>query len=242
MLSAGIEISVQCPKCDGWVPLNGPLLRVHCDKCQTAFELGPRVWFRLLRDVYAELAFNIDDGQGYYAEAKERYDVKVLYGSQRPSCGACNEPLGLAEDALAAYEHECPACGAAAPVTPAPSWFADALAPPRLLVNAEVQEEEAETSEAGEAASETSAPVAFTCPQCGGSLLLDGRDRMITCSFCGVNVYLPDDLWFRLHPARTKARWFVVFGDVEAGRVTPQIQFLRRTSPYIVKMYERPEP
>ena len=98
MLSAGIEISVQCPKCDAAAPLNGPLLRVHCDKCQTAFELGPRFWFRILRDIYAEAGFRLEDGQGYNAEAFERYDVKVLYGRQQPSCGGCNEPLELARD------------------------------------------------------------------------------------------------------------------------------------------------
>lgn len=241
MLGTAIEISVQCPKCDGWVPLNGPLLRVHCDKCQTAFELAPRFWYKVLRDVYAEAAFRLDDGQGYNAAATERYDVKVLYGSQRPSCGACNEPLELARGVAAAYEHECPACGATTPVVPAPAWLADALAPPRLLVNAEVQEEKGEEVAEGEEAPAGSAPVAFTCPQCGGSLLVDGRDRMVACNFCGVNVYLPDDLWFRLHPARKKARWFAVFGDVPAGRVTPQMQLLRQTSPYIVKMYERAE-
>jgi hypothetical protein len=42
VLAAALEISVQYPKCDGSVPLNGPLLRIHCDKCQADFELKPR--------------------------------------------------------------------------------------------------------------------------------------------------------------------------------------------------------
>ncbi len=41
MLAAALEISVQCPKCDAPVPLSGPLLRVHCDKCQADVELKP---------------------------------------------------------------------------------------------------------------------------------------------------------------------------------------------------------
>jgi hypothetical protein len=241
VLAAALEISVQCPKCDAAVPLSGPLLRVHCDKCQTDFELPPRFWFRILRDIYAEAGFRLEDGQGYNAEAFERYEVKLLYGRQRPSCGGCNEPLELARDVTSAYDHACAACGAATPVTPPPKWLERALTPPRVLANAEVQEEKAEAAEEGEAKAETSAPVAFTCPQCGGSLLVDGRDRMITCNYCGVNVYLPDELWFRLHPARKKNRWFVVFGEIRGDRVTSQMQLLRRTSPYIVKMYERAE-
>ncbi|MEE8640113.1 MAG: hypothetical protein V3T41_06860 [bacterium] len=41
MLGAALEISVQCPKCDAGVPLNGPLLRIHCDKCRADFALKP---------------------------------------------------------------------------------------------------------------------------------------------------------------------------------------------------------
>jgi predicted RNA-binding Zn-ribbon protein involved in translation (DUF1610 family) len=239
MLAAGIEISVQCPKCDAAAPLNGPLLRVHCDKCQTDFDLAPRFWYRILRDIYAEAGFRLEDGQGYNAEAAERYQAKVLYGRQRPVCSACGEPLELGREVPSAYGHVCPACGAATPVTTPPGWLAEALTPPRVLVNAEIQEEEGEAAEEGEVETPASAPVAFTCPQCGGSLLVDGRDRTVVCNYCGVNVYLPDDLWFRLHPARKKARWFVVFGDIRGERVTSQMQLLRRTSPYIVKMYQR---
>jgi hypothetical protein len=241
MLAAAFEISVQCPKCDAWVPLPGPLLRLHCDKCQTDFELKRRLWFRLLRDVYAEIGFRLEDGQGYNAEAVERYAVKALYGRQRPVCLGCGEAITPAEDAAAAYDHTCSRCEATTRVTPPPAWLANALTPPRWLLNAEIQEEKGtESSEKeGEKKEAAASPVAFTCPQCAGSLLVDGRDRMIRCNYCGVDVYLPDELWFRLHPARKKRRWFVVYGEIRGDRVPSQMQLLRRTSPYIVKMYER---
>ncbi|MGD8719023.1 MAG: hypothetical protein PVH29_09400 [Candidatus Zixiibacteriota bacterium] len=240
MLCAGLEISVQCPKCDDWVPLNGPWLRIHCDKCQSAFELKPRFWFHLFRDLYAEAGFHLEDGQGYNAEAAERYQARILYGRQRPTCVGCGEPFEPRRDVNAAYMHECPTCRAATAVVLPPAWLADALTPPRVLVNAEVQEETAEGAEGSVPDPATAVdPVAFTCPQCGGSLMVDGRDRLIPCEFCGANVYLPDDLWFRLHPARTKARWFVVFGAITGDRVSSQPSFIRRTSPYIYKMYQR---
>ncbi|UCH79143.1 MAG: hypothetical protein JSU81_04125, partial [Candidatus Coatesbacteria bacterium] len=144
--------------------------------------------------------------------------------------------------AAASYDHTCPRCEATTPVTPPPAWLAEAITPPRWLLNAEIQEEKAEPPpEEGEAVEAAAAPVAFTCPQCAGSLLVDGRDRMIRCTYCGVNVFLPDELWFRLHPARKKRRWFVVYGDIRSRRVPSQMQLLRRTSQYIVKMYERTE-
>jgi len=51
--------------------------------------------------------------------------------------------------------------------------------------------------------------IVFTCPQCGGALKIDGSERMPVCQFCNTNVYLPDDLWLRMHPAKMKVRWYV---------------------------------
>jgi len=56
-----------------------------------------------------------------------------------------------------------------------------------------------------------SEPVAYSCPQCAGSLMIDGTDRLVKCSYCETRVYLPDDLWLRLHPAKKKSRWFIGF-------------------------------
>ena len=39
--------------------------------------------------------------------------------------------------------------------------------------------------------------------------MIDGEDRIVICEYCETNVYLPDDLWLRLHPAKKKNRWFV---------------------------------
>ncbi len=56
-----------------------------------------------------------------------------------------------------------------------------------------------------------SEPVAFSCPQCAGSLMIDGNERLIQCEYCETRVYLPDDLWLQLHPAKKKTRWFIGF-------------------------------
>ena len=54
-----------------------------------------------------------------------------------------------------------------------------------------------------------SKPVTFSCPRCNGSLDVDGKERTITCSYCSSSIYLPDDLWHRLHPVSTVQRWYL---------------------------------
>ncbi len=48
----------------------------------------------------------------------------------------------------------------------------------------------------------SSRPVAFQCPNCADNLTIDGTKRMVDCSFCDTQVYLPDDLWHTLHPVK----------------------------------------
>jgi outer membrane protein assembly factor BamB len=40
---------------------------------------------------------------------------------------------------------------------------------------------------------------------------------MVDCKFCGSQIYLPDDLWFRLHPVKSVERWFMLVGEGEAS-------------------------
>ena len=56
-------------------------------------------------------------------------------------------------------------------------------------------------------------PVLFTCPSCAGNLEIDGSSRMIKCKYCSSEIYLPDDLWFRLHPVKEVERWYAVFDE-----------------------------
>lgn len=52
----------------------------------------------------------------------------------------------------------------------------------------------------------------MTCPQCGAALhLTAGSQRTTSCQFCNVDVFLPDDLWRRLHPVKVVQPWWVRF-------------------------------
>jgi sugar lactone lactonase YvrE len=52
-------------------------------------------------------------------------------------------------------------------------------------------------------------PIVLYCANCKAPLSVDGSSRIVRCQYCSTDVYLPDDLWQRLHPVATVARWYL---------------------------------
>jgi hypothetical protein len=46
--------------------------------------------------------------------------------------------------------------------------------------------------------------------------------RLCPCSFCRADVYLPDDLWRRLHPAKVVQRWYITFRGKTQGQLAQE--------------------
>src|SRR6185437_12497888 len=49
----------------------------------------------------------------------------------------------------------------------------------------------------------------FYCANCKAPLPVDGSNRVVKCQYCATDVYLPDDLWQRMHPVAVVARWYM---------------------------------
>jgi hypothetical protein len=134
--------------------------------------------------------------------------------SPKPACGACGtlvalETLPLGMDGKAS----CGRCSAEVTTYPAPSWLGEELPSLRQIYGAEREV----TSAHGMPAPRTSAArgddaVILSCPNCGGSLRVTGETQRTTpCTYCQTNVFLPDDLWRRLHPVKTVRAWSIAF-------------------------------
>jgi hypothetical protein len=113
------------------------------------------------------------------------------------------------DPAKAPYVHKCPKCDRDMPVVPVPDWVKKGLPPATVVVGGSLQGKE----EKGKGEEAPTEPIAFSCIKCGGALMVDGSERVVPCEFCGVKVYLPDDLWLRLHPAKVKERWRIGFDE-----------------------------
>ncbi len=199
-----IECGVKCPKCDNPVPLNGPWETAHCDHCQADFDVPHEYWIDIFKDILDdEKSGELKTGEGSNSTIWGTFNTTLMYGNQIPYCLNCGTDFPEASFKPDAGPLACSKCGETVETAPPPAWLAELH--PRLLVGGSlsVADEKQPEGESG--------PVVFSCPKCGGALEVDGKDRLVPCQYCNVKVYLPDDLWLRLHPAKSKSRWFVVF-------------------------------
>ena len=212
--SVQVQLLVMCTECGASTPVNGVADSVLCSTCQHPIQLTQHNWLGLLDD-FVE--------QGLLGTEGEIQDTKVLssfgeftiwYGRCRPICPSCDSKLS--EEELQALKEPacCPSCGKPLGVrVPAP-WFGGVCPDPRYLV--------AETLEAPRAEVETDeGALTIFCMSCGGTLEISGDKRAVECQYCQSENFIPDQIWLRLHPAATKAPWYIVANQGPLGTALP---------------------
>jgi DNA-directed RNA polymerase subunit RPC12/RpoP len=205
MLYGALECSIKCPKCDAPVFLNGPWETAHCDRCQADISIPHDYWTDMIGDIVSDVKNEFGEGDGRQSTIFGTFNTTLLYARLQAYCYECKEDFDPDENAAEPYIHTCKKCGHEIPVAPAPKWLKKGCKAVGLVVNADPE------GKAEDKTPPASEPIVFSCLKCGGALEVDGTTRLVPCGFCGVKVYLPDDLWLRLHPAKTKKRWFVGF-------------------------------
>lgn len=219
--------------------LNGPLLKVHCNTCQSEIDLSEDLWGSIVSSVLEDFS-EFAEGEGRNSTIfTGGFQLEILYGRLKPRCPKCKTDF---PEPLVAPETKCPKCDYKATVADAPDWFLNEARKQLKELSdssSEDEDDEAEKKKEPAAASEISSiivvdaelpgmeteadvvlsePIVFNCPKCGGALEIDGKDRVVLCKYCASKVYLPDDLWLRIHPAKTVKRWFAVFtGQLPKG-------------------------
>jgi hypothetical protein len=220
ILSISLTASTRCPKCKQPLHLNGASESVLCDACRTPMATPPAFWKSLLEDTEDE-AVDLQVGERRSSTiilTGRGLTVELEYQRLAPCCGEeCNTPYSPAqiEAALAAPqggELTCSQCRKTARARPAPAWLGTVYEGVRGVID--------------QASSGADVPVdpravRFHCYHCGGNLPLDGGSRAVVCGYCSAHVAVPDEIWLRLHPARTRERWFVLLGGAHVEGALP---------------------
>lgn len=208
-----VTLTVKCEHCSAPVPVNGPTERVHCRSCQRDSTLA---------DLHEHLAL----ASKRMRQLDSSYEIR--YASEaKPKCRQCDQVVNIAE-LLAQPDLRttipCAQCGAGLPAYPAPAWLRAKLpairqvfgGDPELAQDAGLALELEPTPEPK--------PIAMACPQCAGSLLITAADeRVLECRYCSTSVFLPDELWRRLHPAKTMCAWtFTYAGTLQTTKEIAQ--------------------
>jgi Zn finger protein HypA/HybF involved in hydrogenase expression len=202
----GIEVSTRCKSCGHVVAVNAFVAALACPTCDRRMTMDATRWHLLLEEPLRQgptMALHTEQAAPFQTEDGTFHRV---YRRADPSCARCQ--AALAPERLAAMATRgagfCPSCAAAVTLRPAPEMLAS------HGVVALLGEDAAQV--AGPDAPPAHEPVPLACANCGGSLRIDGRQRLVNCHYCGFNQYLPDELWKKFHPQKPVLRWFLIWG------------------------------
>ena len=232
MAAIALEVHHACPKCASPVPINGLVPKLTCGACQA--ELDNPLLAELARPGYYVKAFDVlrkirsggagdptirggTDSAGELRgiiQPAGRTSVSGKISWQDPVCPRCETPLPVAEQlevATAAGRILCPRCGEEGGAITVRRVPRELVSPSVDFVTHVIGEDPdlLPGPSANVAAPAAAKPVLFLCPACNASLPVNGSSRTVECSYCHASVYLPDELWRRLHPARRIGRWYL---------------------------------
>lgn len=210
-----LTMSVTCDHCAQPVPVNGPTRSVHCPNCDG--DSRPP-------DLPEELVLAARGAMTIPSRYQHR-----SFKSPEPQCWKCGTgvPLGtFIEQCGETALFPCPQCGTGLPTYPAPAWLRAELPTARQVFGGDAETTQAEGGLPLEVDQQRAAPIVMTCPQCNGALTITAdTPRTVTCSYCSTNVFLPDALWTRMHPAKVMRRWTVSYtGELKTRRDLEQEQ------------------
>ncbi len=200
----------KCDECGNDYPVNGMVESVRCTRCGDDQRAPKAFWGGYLGDDVKEARSPGGASGGNVLAGRHGACTRQLWGIP-PLCRKCaallpwgavleawNRAAGGTPSAVA-----CAACGETHRARLPPSWAPEVFPGIGLLVS--------ETATDPATGSEPPRPVVFKCPSCMASLKIDGVRRIIHCTFCDSDVYLPDDLWLHFNPATRRGRWWMLF-------------------------------
>lgn len=205
MFGIAIELRGECPHCGNPVMVNALTERIHCPSCLRDRCYPFSEWADLLESAW-ELRPRTDIGHGGNTTVLGE-NWHVLYARFDPYCFACKHDFDMESVLLSSSPYACPGCSEPWHHRPAPPEAMAAM--PGLVHIVAEHPGHIPGLEPDEPAPAGAKPILFACMGCGGSLEVDGSDRVITCKYCDASNYLPDDLWLRMHPVETVRRWFM---------------------------------
>jgi hypothetical protein len=208
------KVRSSCLECGESIPFEGPALRVPCRACHSELEVPANTWKGILnfRENAAQLRLVEGGIRNSAMMGGGSGVIAVGWGPQRPICTGCGALLDLAAapPGTDGFVH-CAACGASTTTFPAPAWLA-AVDPSAMQIFGAARTDGPLAGTPVEAPRTETRPISFSCPDCGATLKISmDSPRILSCSYCKADHFLPDPLWRGGGHRENRAPWVVAF-------------------------------
>lgn len=214
MISICLEIKTTCKHCGGTLELNALTNKILCPACQNINEFPYGYWKKSILESALGEYQDLKEGEGQNQTVMTgEYTFHTMYGRQNPRCQKCKTPLPepMFGQFVSAGKAVCSKCSNEISVRTLPDILKGDFGEILYLIG---EDKDMLTQGGGTMATpEAVKPVIFMCPSCGGNLKIDGSKRVVTCTYCNSDIYLPDELWLRLHPVKVVERWYMVLNE-----------------------------
>jgi hypothetical protein len=176
-------------------------------------ELTPENWYGALEFRKYAAEFSLTEGKTR-GSSLTNGELKLLvrWGPARPVCPGCTAPMPAESvppggDGVLSCK-----CGQSIGTFPAPQWLRHVV-PTAVQIFGAVREGLPDDLRPMESSAPLK-PILFACPQCGAGLDIGGESpRILTCKYCDADLYLPDPLWYALHPVKKRRPFWVGFDE-----------------------------
>jgi hypothetical protein len=211
--TAAFIVLIDCPRCGQPLPLDAPLERASCAACGGEVSVPFALWHDVLL-AYEARCHLLQQGADFVERLQRgAFDLRVTLRPMWPACARCGAALATPEIG-ASGPVPCGACGATHWSWPAPPELRQLLPATAQIVSTSPGPL-GDSMAAGLAqlrAPEGADLLALQCPTCGTQVRVepDGA-RVIGCSYCRAQLFVPDALYRRLYGGRAPRPFYVTF-------------------------------
>lgn len=215
MAAIAVELKLECRYCGSPIPLNAVSPKILCYHCLTLISISKESWKEILGEICRRV-FDENENRLTFTGNMIPFYVEGnvcmrLYGKEEPM-NLNRKPIPMKHALEHLQDNLFSMQGQTVFIRPIPKEYSSFLKSATHFVGED--ETQIHRNQNSEIKNPTSSDlVVFTCPSCGGALKIDGTKRILECTYCKVNVYIPDALWFRFHPSKLTRRWYIWFGE-----------------------------
>lgn len=215
MIGLCIEAETTCSKCASPLAINALVERFICGQCFHENYIALEEWKDLLADFFKE-ALHYEENEATPSTVFSNRNYELTLGRQMPKFSDTKTyiDMEMALKAVPTGKIVNPKTNVPYSIRPLPFHF-QSFCPQGTYLLCEDFSQLSEFQESVDAfkASFESKIIPFTCPSCAGTLEINGSERTLKCKFCATESYVSDAVWQKLHPVKTKQRFYFCFDE-----------------------------